>query len=974
MCMKNFTTLFRFRHFLPAMAVALACASPFLASDLHAEPRELRVGVYANEPKIFLGDDIQPSGILGDLLKQIAEREGWTLKAIACNWQDCLNALQAGQIDLLPDVAFSEQRDRHFDFHKTPALHSWSEIYRPEGVAIRTMLDLQGKRVTVLKDSIQETYLHELLTGFGIQATLIPVDTLQGGFEKVARGEADAAVANRFFGERKAGEFKLLSSSIMFQPAQLFYVTGQGKNAQVLAVIDKHLAAWSGQEGSPYFQILDKWLGHPPRTLAPAWLWPGLGTLLATLLVILVSYALLRRKVAAQTAQLLQDKESLRLQGLVLDQIQDRVTITDLDGVVTYVNQAERGGLAPECTDLSGRNIIDYPDHPCADATHREIFEETRRHGAWHGQVINRSSDGVTTLLDLRTTLVRDENGEALALVGIASDVTESKRASQALADSEARFRTLLQNIPGAAYRCAPEKDRTIQFISDGIAHISGYPPEEFISKRRHFSSLIHPEDIPAVADALSAGLAARQAYTIEYRIIAANGQTRWLWERGQGHFDESGQASWLDGVIFDITEQRAASDELAIYRSQLESLVLERTHELAEAKEAAETANIAKSSFLANMSHEIRTPLNAITGMAHLIRRSGLTAKQAEQLNKLESAGAHLLEIINAILDLSKIEAGKFELEEAPLDIKEIIQSVATMIGERASAKHLELRVEIDAMPDGLLGDRTRIQQALLNYASNAVKFTDRGEVTLRARCLHDDSNASLIRFDVCDTGVGIDAETQSRLFSAFEQADNSTTRKYGGTGLGLAITRKLAELMGGETGVSSKPGIGSTFWLTVYLHKGRQQVAARLVTEAVAADERIRNQYAGYRILIADDEPINREIASTLLEALGLHIDTAEDGLAAVALAARQDYAIILMDMQMPVLDGLEATRRIRQIAGRERTPIIAMTANAYSEDKARCLAAGMDDFIAKPVYPETLFETLLKWLQRKPADTMG
>ena len=382
-----------------------------------------------------------------------------------------------------------------------------------------------------------------------------------------------------------------------------------------------------------------------------------------------------------------------------------------------------------------------------------------------------------------------------------------------------------------------------------------------------------------------------------------------------------------------------------------------------------AEAANAAKSAFLANMSHEIRTPLGAITGMAYLIKRTQLTPRQADWLTKLELAAQHLLELINAVLDLSKIESGRLALDEVAVSVPRITANVVSILVQAATTKSLTLNVETAPLPQGLVGDATRLQQALLNYVGNAIKFTPAGTITVRAACVEDTADSALLRFDVQDTGIGIAPEVLPRLFTAFEQADNSTSRTYGGTGLGLVIVRQLARLMGGDAGASSRPGKGSVFWFTARLRKD-SRAPGPLHFASNSAHQRLAEEFGSARLLVVDDDAVNREVTLALIGSALPHSEAVFDGLEALRRAELQPYDLILMDVQMPGIDGLETCRRIRGLPGGAATPIVALTANAFADDRRRCLEAGMDDFLTKPVVAELLFETVLRWLVRAQA----
>ena len=624
------------------------------------------------------------------------------------------------------------------------------------------------------------------------------------------------------------------------------------------------------------------------------------------------------------------------------------------------------------------------------------------------------------------------------------------------------------------------------------------------------WANRLHPEDKERTLTAFATHLNDRSGqtpYDIEYRLQRKDQSYGWFRARGATQRDSGGVPLRVAGSLADISARKEQEERVMERTNELATLnaVLKSNEiELLAARAQAEQASQMKSDFLANMSHEIRTPLNAVIGMSHLVLGSELTVKQRDYIEKIQRSSHHLLRLINDILDLSKIEAGKLEVETVEFELSKVLENVANLIGEKCINKGLELVFDVDpALSDCMLGDPLRLGQILINYANNAVKFTESGEVVVRARLLEIRQDGQLVRFDVEDTGIGLTAEQISRLFQSFAQADASTTRKYGGTGLGLAISKELAERMGGKVGVTSEAGKGSIFWFTAFFGRGENVATvlmpqpemrgrrvlvvddnstARLILSemlrsmsfevyeaesggraldmAQAAldagrpyevafldwkmpgmdgletarrlglqptpprpvmvtaygyqdvfrdaeraginivlfkpvnasllfdasvralggkgsnDDAARSQTGhigntdlanihGARVLLVDDNDLNQQVGVDLLESVGLVVDVADDGQKALDMLAKASYDIVLMDMQMPGMDGVTATRLIRAQPAFGGMPVVAMTANAMSADRDRCLAAGMNDHLAKPIEPDDLFAMLLRWV---------
>jgi len=559
----------------------------------------------------------------------------------------------------------------------------------------------------------------------------------------------------------------------------------------------------------------------------------------------------------------------------------------------------------------------------------------------------------------------RDEIGYLATAINAMSREVQNRDTN--LRESEECFRLTANSIKDALILLSG--DGKIIFWNRAAEQIFGYTAEEAMGRVLH-DLLVPDRHRASVAKGLNDFVRSGQGIFcgtgIEINATRKNGQ-EFAIELSLSSMDTQGK--WIGvGLIRNISERKQVEAELQAHRERLEALVETRTQDLIIAKNAAEAGSVAKSAFLANMSHEIRTPLNAITGMIHILRKSGLTTNQVEKLTKIEIASSHLLEIINNVLELSKIEAGKFVLQHVPVHIPTLLENITSILGQKAQEKGIELITEVDPDICTVYGDDSRLQQALLNLTTNALKFTDAGRVTVRVRAESQTNSTVTYRFEVEDTGIGISAEQQPRLFSAFEQADNSMNRKYGGTGLGLAITKKIAELMGGKAGMVSAEGKGSTFWFTAVLRKDAPQLGVTERINAEEAERTIKQKLGGKRILLVEDEPINREIAQALLEDVGFIVDLAEDGGKAIERVQAATYDLILMDMQMPHINGLEATRQIRLLPEGATIPIIAMTANAFAEDRELCIEAGMNDFIAKPVSVSLLYQKLCAWLQKR------
>lgn len=553
------------------------------------------------------------------------------------------------------------------------------------------------------------------------------------------------------------------------------------------------------------------------------------------------------------------------------------------------------------------------------------------------------------------------DQGTFLGYIGSCIDITDSKR-------TEARWKFAIEGAGDGLWDWNVSSGKV--FFSHQWKSALGFADDEIRDGLDEWSKRVHPEDFPQAIEDVQAHFQGKTGvYVNEHRMRCKDGSWKWILARGLVvERDDNGKPLRIIGTHADITERRLEADELERHRNHLEVLVSARTAELAQARDAAEAANLAKSIFLANMSHELRTPMNGIMGMLELVRRRTGDSQQIEWLDKGKASATHLLNVINDILDISKIESDRLVLEECNFSLPQAITEVIEIQTLAANSKNLGLKCDIDpSVPEMVCGDPMRVKQIMLNYLGNAIKFSEDGLISVGVHRLVATDNEVRLRIEVADQGIGISAEQQARLFHPFTQADGSTTRKYGGTGLGLIIAKRLAGLMGGEVGVTSEPGIGSTFWASIRLKRGTAELSSPEDTKIDSARTLLAKEFPHARVLLAEDEPVNREVLTFLLEDAGLTVVAVTNGQEALDRARFWDCSLLLMDVQMPVMDGLEASRKIRELPGMAEIPILALTANAFSEDRERCLEAGMSDHIGKPVEPEMLMQTILRWLRQ-------
>lgn len=656
---------------------------------------------------------------------------------------------------------------------------------------------------------------------------------------------------------------------------------------------------------------------------------------------------------AGKAAMRRQLRESRDFAQSILSNMREVVFRTDSVGRWIFLN--------PAWSAMTGYSIEHSLGHQTTELLHMDDFRAAKKiyPKIVSGEISEclleqcfKNATGEWRYIETSIKRLVDDDGHFAGTTGNIRDVTDQRLAKEALQDSERRYQALTNLAPAGIFRT--DAHGACTFVNPAWLHQCGLQQEEALGQG--WATALHPEDRDRVLSEWVEAVAECRSYQGEFRWIRSGGECIWVDAIAEPELDSSGRLVGFTGVTMDMTRRK------------------QMTMELEEARLCAEAATRAKSEFLANMSHEIRTPMNGVIGFADLLVAADLDERQHRYATMIADSGRSMMELLNDILDMSKIEAGQMVIAEDRVDLKKKLQSCIELMEPQAKQKDLALVLRIDpSLPSHIKGDPLRIRQIVQNLLGNAVKFTDLGEVRINVRGVETDGVMRL-RIDVSDTGIGIAPERIEAIFQQFAQADTSTARRYGGTGLGLTISNRLARLMDGELTVVSREGEGSTFTLTLPLRP-----ADALAMDEADKDALDRPDVSAKtaRILVAEDHDINQALILAMCERAGLDADIAENGRQAIRMVRRaayigKPYALVLMDMQMPDVDGIEATRQLRKTGfDAERLPIVALTANAFPEDVERCLKAGMQAHLTKPIAFDRLLSTVSRWVRQQQPD---
>lgn len=759
--------------------------------------RVFRAGFYENPPKIYTDEDGQIAGFWPEILNYIATQEGWQIEWVPGTWEENLARLQAGEIDVLPDVGWTQARSEIYTFSEETVLVSWARLYIPPGSSIETIIDLEGKKVGGLINSVNfdgPDGIKVLAEKFGVQCTFVGYKSYDEVFTALENREIDAGVANKDFGDQNESKYNISHTSVILAPASLrFAFAKDGEQTDyLLQTIDADLVKMKNDQKSIYYAALDEYMGGNASgtvvKVVPRWVYLVIGYAGGAILLLAIIVVIVRRQVVLRTASLRASEERNRE---LVENIPDQLYRVNSKGVLLDLQTSHNVSPFITIPDPIGKSFTDFFPREIAE-TAREKLSATLSTGQMQIHEFHLTVDG--TEHDYEARIRKSKADEVLAIV---RETTEQKQAERELRESEERYSMLSEVAPVGIFRT--DKDGLTTYVNPAWCKISGLCFEGALGNG--WLKVVHPDDLEMVQKNWQKSTHENRVSYADYRFVHPDGSITWVMGRAVPEKDAKGNVVGYIGTITDITERKKVQE--------LETAVMK-----------AESADRLKSVFLAKMSHELRTPLNSIIGFTGILLQKmvgPLSDEQENQLRMIQSSASHLLNLINDVLDISRIEAGQMPVANEPFDFRNAIDSCAAKIKPLIEKKGLELIEVIPFESLEIVSDRRRVEQILLNLLSNANKFTENGSIKIECSV-----KKNTLTTRVIDSGIGISKEDLTLLFRPFTQVETGLSRKFEGTGLGLSICKHLVELLGGKISVMSEPGKGSEFSFTLPLKGG--------------------------------------------------------------------------------------------------------------------------------------------------------
>ncbi|MCP4352029.1 MAG: transporter substrate-binding domain-containing protein [Desulfobacterales bacterium] len=964
------------------------------ANSADSSQKTVKVALPKNPPLVFCDSKGEAKGIFPDLLRHIAKAEGWKIQYEPCAWNECQQKVQDGRLDLIMSIAYTEERAERFDFTGEPVFNNWACIYRKPGSHIESVVDLRGKSIAAVKGNIHTREFANILNNFNIQSHIVYVNDYPDVFRLIDLEKVDAGVVNRVNGMKYRKKFKAEKTPVIFNPVELLFAVTKGKNPDIRSAVDKHMRDLKNNKDSVYYHILNQYFGTTGKAAFPQWLIWLLAAALLILLTVFVMNIILRFRFKQKTVELndthrkLEQKirESTALlkasrYGMKYHKFNEACTAifdsckSQVGATSGYVAMLSENGMENEVLflDSGGLSCTVDPSLPMPIRGLREqsyqkketVYDNDFANSKWtelmpQGHVrldsvlfapmlIHDQAVGLIGLANKPGGFNEDDIRIVSAFSDLAAVALMNSMNLDALEKSEKKYRRLVDNLQTAVVVHAPD---TSIILSNALAEeYLGLSKDRMTGKTAvdpewHFiyesGERIQIKDYP-INQVISTGKPLEN-FTVGVRRPDIENIT-WAFVSAFPEFDGQNKLYQVVVTFIDISERKKTEQEFQ------------------RAKEAAEDISQAKSEFLANMSHELRTPLNAIIGFTEVLYPLIADETQKVYLEAIKSGGRDLLTLINDILDLAKIEAGKMKIDYEPVDSHAVFDEVGTMFSRDMSEKDIDFIKEIShKIPHTLLLDEARLRQVLFNLVGNAFKFTEKGFVRLCAEKIQnkDQPEQCDIVITVEDTGIGIPHKFRDGIFEAFRQHDSRSTRKYSGTGLGLAITKRLVEMMNGTITVKSELNKGTRFEIIfrdVSVAKPPARNETRILPGHVPAGQPT--------ILAADDSRLNRNLLKAHLRDTCFKIIEAEDGEEALVLTEKHRPDIILMDLRMPKTDGYEATSRIKADENLKHIPVIALTADLADNDKEKIRQTGFEAFLVKPFKAPALLDLLSQFI---------